>query len=85
MASKNYIELKEWSVEELTQELSKREEQYKKVLFDHAVKGLDNPLVIREERRDIARLKTMIRVREIGSMTEEQLSKRTKIVARRKR
>lgn len=85
MASKKHLELQELSVEELTQELGTREEQYRKVLFDHAVKGLDNPLVIREERRDIARLKTALRQRELSGMTEEQLSKRTKIVARRKR
>ena len=52
--------------------------------FEHAIKGLENPLVLREVKSDIARLQTEIRRREIAAMSPEQLARRTKIRARRK-
>jgi large subunit ribosomal protein L29 len=60
MATKKYLELQEMSIEDLTSELKETKEQYKKLKFDHAIKGLDNPLTIQGIRRDIARLKTEI-------------------------
>ena len=60
MASKKFIELQEMSSEDLASELRETQEQYKKMKFDHAIKGLDNPLTIKGIRRDIARLKTEI-------------------------
>ena len=56
----------------------------KSVKFDHAIKGLDNPMSLKEIRRDIARLKTEARRRVLSKMTDSQLMKRTKLVARRK-
>ena len=84
MATKKFIELKEFTNEELANELKETQVQYKKILFDHAIKGLDNPMVIREVRRDIARLKSEVRRRELAEMSETDLAKRTKIRARRK-
>ena len=46
--------------EDLNAELSETKKQYQKLKFDHAIKGLDNPLTIREMRKDTARLKTEI-------------------------
>jgi len=69
----------------LANELKEIQEQYAKLKFDHAVKGLENPLVIKEIRRDIARLHTEVSRREVESMTEEQLAGRSKIRARRRR
>lgn len=83
MASKKFLELKEFSNEDLVAELNETEVQYQKLKFDHAIKGLDNPLVLREVRRDVARLKTEMRRRELGEMSEDQLAKRSKIRARR--
>lgn len=60
MATKKYLELQELSKEDLAAELTETQRQYQKLQFDHAIKGLDNPLTIREMRRDIARLKTEI-------------------------
>jgi large subunit ribosomal protein L29 len=85
MASKKFLELKEFSVEDLVTELEGSEAEYQKATFDHAVKGLDNPLVLREMRRDVARLKTEMRRREVEQMTPEQLAKRSKIRARRRK
>ncbi len=85
MASKKFIELQDFSDEQLVSELDAVQTQYQKLKFDHTLKGLENPLALREVRRDIARLNTEIRKRQISSMTPEQLADRTKIRARRKK
>ncbi len=72
-------------MEDLMAELRATEADYQKMKFDHAVKGLDNPMELRTMRRDIARLKTEIRRRELEAMTPEQLARRSKIRARRRR
>ncbi len=84
MATKKYLELKEFSVEELNKELAEAQKEYAGMKFDHAVTGLENPISIRNLRRDIARIKTEIRRREVESMTEVELAKRDKIRRRRK-
>lgn len=85
MATKKFIELQDFSDEDLRSELEATRTQYQKLQFDHAVKGLDNPLLLREVRRDIARLQTEIRRRELANMPEAQLAKRSKIRARRRK
>ncbi|NNF36896.1 MAG: 50S ribosomal protein L29 [Saprospiraceae bacterium] len=84
MATKKYIELQEFTDENLANEIEETVKQLTKVKFDHSVKGLDNPLVIREIRRDIARLKSEQRRREVAAMSAEQVAKRSKIRERRK-
>lgn len=84
MATKKYIELQEFTDDQLVSELDQTVSQFQKLKFDHTLKGLENPLALREVRRDIARLKTEMRKREISSLTEEQLQSRTKIKARRR-
>lgn len=85
MPSKKFLELSELPDAELVSELKETQIQYQKLRFDHAIKGLPNPLVIKEVRRDIARLKTEVRRRQVSKMTDEQLSKRSKIRARRRK
>jgi large subunit ribosomal protein L29 len=82
MATKKYLELKEFSAEELQNELNVTQEQYGKMKFEHAIRGLENPLTLREVRRDIARLKTEVRRRELG---DGDSTVRTKIRARRRK
>jgi large subunit ribosomal protein L29 len=84
MASKKYLELQEFADEELVKELESAEADYQKMLFDHAVKGLDNPMKLRDLRKDIARLNTEIRHREMAKFTPEQQASRSKIRARRR-
>ncbi len=84
MPSKKTIELQDFSKDDLLNELAETETQYQKMKFDHATKGLENPLVLREVRRDIARLKTEVRRREVIEMNEDQLAKRSRIRARRR-
>ena len=85
MATKKFLELQEYSDSDLVAELEKTEQEYQKLRFDHAIKGLDKPLALREVRRDIARLQTEIRRREIAAMSSEELGNRSKIRARRRR
>jgi large subunit ribosomal protein L29 len=84
MATKKYIELGEMSDADLKTELSQINVQYQKLRFDHTIKGLDNPVNLRNTKRDIARLKTEIRRREVAAMTPEQTAKRSKIRLRRR-
>ena len=82
--AKNYIELGEMSDNDLQTELKQINDQYQKLRFDHTIKGLDNPINIRNTKRDISRIKTEIRRRELAAMTPEQIAKRSKIRLRRK-
>ena len=84
MASKKYLELQGFSDADLLSELEGASADYQKMLFDHSVKGLDNPLTLRDMRRDVARLKTEVRRREMNEMTDSQVAKRSKIRARRR-
>lgn len=84
MASNKYLELQGYSDQDLINELKETKTNFQKLKFDHAVRGLDNPLVLREVRRDIARINTELRKRELSNLSEEQLSKRDRIIARRK-
>ena len=84
MASNKYLELQEFSDSDLVSELEGTEVEHQKMRFDHAVKGLDNPMELREMRKDIARIKTEIRRRQLAQMDEAALAKRSKIRARRR-
>jgi len=85
MATKKYLELQEFDDTTLSEQLEETQVQYQKLKFDHAIKGLDNPLLLREVRRDIARLQTEVRKREVAKMSEADLNKRTKIRRRRRK
>jgi large subunit ribosomal protein L29 len=83
MPKKKTLELKEFTIEDLKSELSETEEMYQKLSFDHATKGLEKPIQIREVRRDIARIKTEIRRREMDEWSESELAGRSKKRRRR--
>ncbi|GJM32750.1 MAG: hypothetical protein DHS20C18_17510 [Saprospiraceae bacterium] len=85
MATKKFLELQDYSATDLESELEATIVQYQKLKFDHAIKGLDNPLDLREIRRDIARLKSEIRRRELADASPEVLARRSKIRARRRK
>lgn len=78
-------EFKDLSTEDLKYELESAEVKNQKIKFDHTTLGLENPLLLVEVRRDIARIKTELRSREIDAMTEEQLANRSNIRTRRRR
>jgi len=83
MATKKYLELQEFNDADLLTELKETEAQYQKLKFDHAIKGLDNPILLRGIRRDIARLNTEIRRREVAAMTDDDVANRSKLRLRR--
>ena len=57
--------IKEMSSPELEKELSELKSELFKLRFSLATNGLDNPLKVKEVRRDIARVKTELRQREL--------------------
>ena len=57
--------LKEMSSQDLEKELSELKSELFKLRFSLATNGLDNPLKVKEVRRDIARIKTVLREREL--------------------
>ena len=85
MASDKMKEFKGMALEELKAQLLQLEVAYNDSKFDHATMGLENPLELRGKRKDIARIKTLIRQQELAEMTPEMLEKRSKIVQRRKK
>ncbi|WP_027718587.1 50S ribosomal protein L29 [Desulfovirgula thermocuniculi] len=59
-------DLRQLSDEELLKKLHDSKEELFKLRFQLATNQLDNPMKIREVRRNIARLKTILRERELG-------------------
>ena len=53
--------------EALNEKISDEQMRLKKTKFSHAVNPIENPLSIKTQRRNIARLKTEQRKRELGS------------------
>ena len=58
--------IKEMTSPELEKELSESKTELFKLKFSLATNGLDNPLKIREVKKDIARIKTELRQRELN-------------------
>ncbi len=56
-------EIKELTVKELGERLQTEQENYVRLRLNHSVSPLDNPMKIRESRRNIARMKTILRAR----------------------
>ncbi len=83
--AKEKLELGSMEVADLLAHITSMEHEYQQMKFDHAVKGLANPLEIRDLRRKIARFQTEVRQRELAEMSPEQLEMRTKLQARRRR
>ena len=57
--------IKEMSSQDLEKELSELKSELFKLRFSLATNGLDNPLKVKEVRREIARIKTVLREREL--------------------
>ena len=57
--------LKEMSSQDLEKELDELKSELFKLRFSLATNGLDNPLKVKEVRKEIARIKTVLREREL--------------------
>ena len=60
-------EIKELSIQELTAQIAAAEKAYRELKVAHAISPVDNPAKITRDRRDIARLKTVLRQKEIAA------------------
>ncbi len=59
--------LKEMNEAELKAKIQEDESRLKKLQFGHAVSPLENPMNIRAVRQDLARLKTELRLKQLGA------------------
>ncbi|MBQ9297901.1 MAG: 50S ribosomal protein L29 [Clostridia bacterium] len=57
--------IREMSSPELEKELEELKSELFKLRFSLATSGLDNPMKIKEVRKDIAKIKTILRQREL--------------------
>ena len=57
--------IKEMSSPELEKEIGELKQELFKLRFSLATNGLDNPMRIKEVKKDIARMKTVLRQREL--------------------
>jgi large subunit ribosomal protein L29 len=55
------------SVEDLTARIKEDELRLKKLEFGHAISPLENPMSIRNLRRELARLKTELKKKQLGA------------------
>ena len=60
-------EIKSLSIEELKVKVKTLNEELFNLRFSHATRNLANPLAIRNVRREIARVKTVLREKEIAN------------------
>jgi len=67
---KNAKELKNLSVLELNDQLKELKEELFNLRFQHAINQLTNPVRINLVKKDIARVKTVIREKEIAAQAE---------------
>ena len=57
-------EIKELSSEEIVERIREESDQLRQLHFQHAIAELPNPMIIREKRRLVARLKTILKQKE---------------------
>lgn len=57
-------EIREMTAEEIAGRIAEEQIELGKLRFNHAVAPLDNPMVLRKKRHDIARMKTILGERE---------------------
>ncbi len=65
------VVISELSVKELYERLDAEKTQLTKLKLHHAVSPIENPNLIKEYRRTIARLKTEIRKRELAALKSQ--------------
>lgn len=68
----NSSEIRELTTKELEERLESEESMLVRLRMNHAVSPLDNPNKIVETRKNIARLKTEVRARQINQQPEKE-------------
>ena len=64
-------EIKELSIKDLKAQIEVAEKAYRELKVTHAISPIDNPAKITADRREIARLKTVLRQKEIAAAKEQ--------------
>lgn len=64
-------EIKELSIPELKAQIEAAEKAYRELKVAHAISPVDNPSKITKDRKEIARLKTVLRLKEIEAEKAE--------------
>ena len=57
-------EVRNLSVEEIQERIREEEEQLRDLRFQHAIAHLENPMILRQKRRFLARLRTILKDKE---------------------
>jgi len=68
MAKQEKIDFKELSTEELQERVVEEKARLQKLRFNHAISPLEDPTILRIVRRNIARVYTELRAREIAEV-----------------
>jgi large subunit ribosomal protein L29 len=66
MKASELKELKEKNIEELGKELAQLKAELFRLRFQHATNQLENPMQLKKVKKNIARVKTIIREKELG-------------------
>ena len=64
-------EIKELSIPELHAQIEASEKAYRELKVAHAISPIDNPSKITKDRREIARMKTVLRQKEMEAAKAE--------------
>ena len=64
-------EIKELSIKDLRDRIEVAEKAYRELKVTHAISPIDNPAKITRDRKEIARLKTVLRQKEIAAAAEK--------------
>ena len=59
-------EIRELTTKEIVEKLQVEKENLVRLRLNHAVSPLDNPMKLKEARKNVARLKTILRQRELN-------------------
>jgi large subunit ribosomal protein L29 len=65
-------EIKEMNIEEMQQKASDLKEELFNLRFQHEIGQLENPQRMKQTKKDIARIKTIIREVEVKNKTAEE-------------
>ena len=80
MKAKEFFEM---STDELSQKLNEKKAELFNLRFQHATNQLENPALLTVCRHDIAKIKTILRQRELGISAEPQVTKKKGILKRK--
>lgn len=63
-------EIRELGAEEIRSRIDEEEDQLRQLQFQHAIAHIENPMLLREKRRLVARLTTILKEKEAAGVEE---------------